>query len=172
MTDNLPERPETAQEAPDTAAHPTLTAPSASPRRRPGKLTLIVAAAVAVVTVSGAAGAVAGAYFVATGPAGARGPAGSTGPRGPQGAQGEQGPQGERGPEGEKGEAGASAVPTTVDTPLGTGTSPDLSGGLLLSSGSCPVGTSHWDTVYVGRSSVLGSPGEVDMRAMTLCKIF
>ncbi|MGW7541158.1 hypothetical protein ACWGKQ_08560 [Streptomyces sp. NPDC054770] len=27
-------------------------------------------------------------------------------------------------------------------------------------------------TIYVGRDSVLGSPGGVDTRAMTLCKIF
>ncbi|WP_267891988.1 hypothetical protein [Streptomyces pactum] len=42
---------------------------------------------------------------------------------------------------------------------------------MLISSGSCPVGTSQWDTIYVGRNSVLGSPGDVD-NAMTHCKIF
>lgn len=133
------------------------------------RVALSIAAAVAVVTLSGAAGAVAGAYFVTTGPAGAQGP---EGPRGPQGPQGEQGSQGERGPEGEKGEPGAPAEPVSAGIPVGGETSTGPSGGLLLSSGTCPAGTSHWDTVYVGRSSLLGSPGEVDMRAMTVCKIF
>ncbi|MFF4056004.1 hypothetical protein ACFYZ8_14730 [Streptomyces sp. NPDC001668] len=128
-----------------------------------------IAATAVVVTLSGTAGAVAGAYFVATG---ARGPAGPEGARGPQGLQGEQGPQGERGAKGEEGEPGASAEPATLGIPDASTTGPDLSGGLLISSGTWPVGTSQWDTIYVGRSSVLGSPGDVDMRAMTLCKIF
>lgn len=131
-----------------------------------------IAATAAVVTLSGAAGAVAGAYFVATGPTGARGPAGPEGAPGPQGPQGEQGLQGERGAKGDPGKPGASAEPATLDIPDASTTGPDLSGGLLLSSGTCPVGTSRWDTIYVGRNSVLGSPGDVDMRAMTLCKIF
>ena len=131
-----------------------------------------IAATAAVVALSGAAGAVVGVYFVATGPAGAQGPAGPEGPRGPQGLQGEQGPRGERGAKGDQGEPGASAEPATLDVPDATTLGSDLSGGLLLSSGSCPPGTSNWDTIYVGRNSVLGSPGDVDMRAMTLCKIF
>lgn len=48
----------------------------------------------------------------------------------------------------------------------------NFSGGLLVSDNGCPSGTRSWDTIYVGRNSVLGSPGEVDMRALTLCKIF
>ncbi|MFD9132899.1 hypothetical protein ACFVZA_10770 [Streptomyces bottropensis] len=131
-----------------------------------------VAATAAVVILSGTAGAVAGAYFVATGPAGARGPAGPEGPQGLQGPQGKQGPQGERGSKGDQGEPGTSAEPATLDVPEVSTLGSDLSGGLLLSSGACPAGTSRWDTIYVGRNSVLGSPGEVDMRAMTLCKIF
>lgn len=131
-----------------------------------------IAATAAVVILSGTAGAVVGAYFVGTGPTGARGPAGSEGARGPQGPQGEQGLQGERGAKGDEGEPGASAEPAALDIPDASTTDPDLSGGLLLSSGTCPVGTSRWDTIYVGRNSVLGSPGDVDMRAMTLCKIF
>ncbi|MFI5814552.1 hypothetical protein ACIA7S_26805 [Streptomyces sp. NPDC051643] len=82
------------------------------------------------------------------------------------------GVQGEHGSKGEQGEPGASAEPATLNIPDASTASPDLSGGLLISSGSCPVGTSQWDTIYVGRNSVLGSPGDVDMRAMTLCKIF
>ncbi|MFJ9481637.1 hypothetical protein ACIRRI_42735 [Streptomyces mirabilis] len=131
-----------------------------------------IAATAAVATLSGAAGAVAGAYFVATGPTGARGPAGPEGARGPQGTQGEQGLQGERGAKGDEGEPGASAEPATLGIPDASTAGPDLTGGLLISSGSCPPGTSNWDTIYVGRNSVLGSPGDVDMRAMTLCKIF
>jgi hypothetical protein len=137
------------------------------PNRR--RFAIGVAAVAAVVTLSGATGAVAGAYFVATGPAGVRG---SAGPEGPQGPQGVPGVQGDRGAKGEQGKPGASAEPATLDIPDASTASPDLSGGLLISSGSCPVGTSRWDTIYVGRSSVLGSPGDVDMRAMTLCKIF
>lgn len=139
------------------------------PNRR--RLAIGIAATAAVVTLSGAAGAVAGAYFVATGPTGARGPAGPEGARGPQGPHGEQGLQGERGPKGDRGEPGATAEPATLGIPDASTTGPDLSGGLLISSGTCPVGTSQWDTIYVGRNSVLGSPGDVDMRAMTLCKI-
>ena len=131
-----------------------------------------IAAIAAIVTLSGAAGAVTGAYYVTTGPTGARGPAGPEGARGPQGPQGEQGLQGQRGAKGDQGEAGASAEPTTLGLPDASTTGPDLSGGLLISSGACPAGTSNWDTIYVGRNSVLGSPGELDMRAMTLCKIF
>ncbi|MFJ8002897.1 hypothetical protein [Streptomyces fagopyri] len=128
-----------------------------------------VAAAVAVSAFSGAAGAVAGAHFVGTGPAGAQGPAG---PEGPQGSQGAQGPRGKHGAKGDQGEPGASAEPVALQLPDTSNLGPDLSGGLLLSSGTCPTGTSRWDTIYVGRDSVLGSPGEVDTRAMTLCKIF
>lgn len=135
------------------------------------RLAIGIATTAALVLLSGAAGAVAGAYFVATGPTGARGPAGPEGARGPQGPQGEQGLQGERGAKGDPGEPGASAEPATLDIPDASTAGPDLSGGLLLSSGTCPVGTSRWDTIYVGRNSVLGSPGDVDMRAMTLCKI-
>ncbi|WP_411147581.1 hypothetical protein [Streptomyces sp. A30] len=131
-----------------------------------------IAATATVVTLSGAAGAVAGAYFVATGPTGVRGPAGPGGTRGPQGPQGEQGLRGERGAKGDQGEPGASAEPTALGIPDASTTGPDLSGGLLISSGTCPVGTSQWDTIYVGRNSVLGTPGDVDMRAMTLCQIF
>ncbi|MCX4452216.1 hypothetical protein OG585_06025 [Streptomyces sp. NBC_01340] len=130
------------------------------------RIAIGVTAGIALVALSGAAGALGGAYIVGTAHAGARGPAG---PEGPQGVQGQQG---EPGPEGEKGEPGESAAPVPASVPLTTESSPDLSGGLLLSSGVCPLGTSRWETVYVGRSSVLGSPGEVDMRAMTLCKIF
>jgi hypothetical protein len=130
------------------------------------RIAIGVTAGIALVTLSGTAGALGGAYIVGTAHAGARGPAG------PEGPQGVQGPQGEPGPEGEKGEPGESAAPVPASVPLTTESSPDLSGGLLLSSGVCPLGTSRWETVYVGRSSVLGSPGEVDMRAMTLCKIF
>ncbi|MFJ7072872.1 hypothetical protein [Streptomyces sp. NPDC098781] len=140
------------------------------PNRR--RVAIGIATTAAVVTLSGAAGAVAGAYFVATGPTGATGSAGPEGARGPQGLQGEQGPQGERGAKGDEGEPGAAAEPATLGIPDASTTGPDLSGGLLISSGACPVGTSQWDTIYVGRSSVLGSPGDVDMRAMTLCKIF
>ncbi|MFM9551655.1 MULTISPECIES: collagen-like protein [Streptomyces] len=131
-----------------------------------------IAATSAVIALSGAAGAAAGAYFVATGPTGARGPAGPEGARGPQGPKGVQGLQGERGAKGDEGEPGASAEPAALGIPDTGTTGPDLSGGLLISSGACPVGTSRWDTIYVGRNSVLGSPGDVDMRAMTLCKIF
>lgn len=73
---------------------------------------------------------------------------------------------------GDQGEPGASAEPATLGIPDASTADPGLSGGLLISSGTCPVGTSQWDTIYVGRNSVLGSPGDVDMRAMTLCKIF
>ncbi|MEU5769571.1 hypothetical protein ABZ782_26995 [Streptomyces asoensis] len=138
----------------------------------PRRVAIGIAATAAVVTLSGTAGAVAGAYFVATGPTGARGPAGPEGARGPQGPQGEQGLQGERGAKGDEGEPGVSAEPVTLGIPATATTGPDLSGGLLLSSGTCPAGTSRWDTIYVGRDSVLGPPGDVDMRAMTLCKIF
>ncbi|MEU1600218.1 hypothetical protein ABZ468_47580 [Streptomyces sp. NPDC005708] len=131
-----------------------------------------IAIAIAVVTLSGTAGAVAGAYFVATGPTGAPGPAGPEGARGPQGPQGEQGLQGERGAKGDQGEPGASAEPAALGIPDASAAGADLSGGLLLSSGACPVGTSRWDTIYVGHNPGLGSLGEVDMRAMTLCKIF
>ncbi|MFG3022538.1 hypothetical protein ACGFZQ_28980 [Streptomyces sp. NPDC048254] len=137
------------------------------PNRR--RVAIGVAATAAVVALSGAAGAVAGTYFVGTGPAGARGPAGPEGLRGPQG---EQGPQGERGAKGDQGEPAASAEPATQQLPDASTLHSDHSGGLLLSTGNCPAGTSPWDTVYVGRDSVLGSPGEVDTRAMTLCKIF
>ncbi|MET7286449.1 hypothetical protein [Streptomyces sp. NPDC005573] len=140
------------------------------PNRR--RLAIGIAATAAVVTLSGAAGAVVGAYFVAASPTGARGPAVPEGARGPQGPQGEQGLRGERGTKGDEGEPGASAEPATLGIPDASTTGPDLSGGLLISSGSCPPGTSNWDTIYVGRNSVLGSPGDVDMRAMTLCKIF
>ena len=80
--------------------------------------------------------------------------------------------QGERGAKGDRGEPGAPAEPAALDIPDASTVGPDLSGGLLISSGTCPIGTSRWDTIYVGRNSVLGSPGDVDMRAMTLCKIF
>ena len=72
----------------------------------------------------------------------------------------------------DQGEPGASAEPASLQLPDASALSSDFSGGLLLSSGTCPAGTSRWDTIYVGRNSVLGSPGEVDTRAMTLCKIF
>lgn len=137
-------------------------------RPSPRRVAIGVAATAAVVALSGAAGAVVGVYFVGAGPAGARGPAGPKGLRGPQG---EQGPQGERGAKGDQGEPGASAEPATLQVPDASTLGSDLSGGLLLSSGTCPAGTSSWDTIYVGRDSVLGSPGEVDTRAMTLCKI-
>lgn len=137
------------------------------------RLAIGIAATLAVVTLSGAAGAVVGAYVVATGPAGAQGPAGPIGVEGPQGAKGEQGPQGERGEQGEKGEEGAqgpAALPVVADFPADE-SGPDLSGALVIADGRCPLGTWYSETVYVGRSSMLGSPGELDTRSMMLCKI-
>lgn len=136
------------------------------------RIAIGVAATAAVVALSGTAGAVAGVYLVATGATGARGPAGPAGPQGLQGPQGAQGPQGEPGARGDQGEPGAPAESATLGIQDANTMDPSFSGGLLLSSGTCPAGTSRWDTIYVGRNSVLGSPGEVDMRAMTLCKIF
>ncbi|MEU7294919.1 hypothetical protein AB0A76_17130 [Streptomyces exfoliatus] len=137
------------------------------------RLAMGIAATLAVVTLSGAAGAVVGAHVVATGPAGAQGPAGPVGVEGSPGAKGEQGPRGERGEQGEpgeEGEQGPAGLPAVAELPDDE-SGPDLSGALVIADVRCPLGTQYSETVYVGSSSLLGSPGELDTRSMMLCKI-